>query len=145
MLRKMCLKYKRLPPSHTVADELRWIGGYPWGGGGNADVWRGVYRGSSVAIKVLRVNSKDFDSLEKVRSFIFIPSNENMMYADENGAEILLRSGPVEAIPTPKRAAAGGGEKNAVNHVDGFRVDGTWDNHGLRHRMSCDQSTQTGE
>jgi len=77
MLRKMCLKYKQLPPSHAVADELRWVEGYPWGGGGNADVWRGVYRGSRVAIKVLRVNLKDFDILEKVRSSVFIPSNEN--------------------------------------------------------------------
>ena len=70
MLRKMCLEHKRLPPSYAITDELGCIGGYPYGGGGNADVWRGVYRGSRVAIKVLRVNSRNLASLEKVRLFL---------------------------------------------------------------------------
>ena len=72
ILRKMCLKYKCLPPSCVVPDGLRRIGGYPCGVGGNADVWRGVYRGYRVAIKVLRVNLKDLVSLEKVRLFVSI-------------------------------------------------------------------------
>ena len=72
MLRKMCLKHKRLPPSYAITDELRWIGGCPYGGGGNADVWRGAYRGSKVAIKALRVNSKNLARLEKVRPFISV-------------------------------------------------------------------------
>ena len=66
MLRKMCLKHKRLPPSYAITDELRRIGEYAYGRGGNADVWRGVYRGSGVAIKVLRVDSRNLASLEKV-------------------------------------------------------------------------------
>ena len=66
ILRKMCLEHGRLPPSYTITDELKWIGEHPCGRGGNADVWRGTYRGSGVAIKVLRVNSRDVASLEKV-------------------------------------------------------------------------------
>jgi len=72
VLRKMCLEHGRLPPSYTTTDELRLIGEYPCGRGGNADVWRGTYRGSKVAIKVLRVNSRDFRSLEKVRSLVSV-------------------------------------------------------------------------
>ena len=67
VLKKMCREHKRLPPSYSITNELRWIGGYPYGGGGNADVWRGAYRGSRVAIKVLRVNSRvDLVGLERV-------------------------------------------------------------------------------
>ena len=66
MLRKMCLERKRLPPSYTITDELKWIGRYPCGRGTSADVWRGAYRGSKVAIKVLRVNSRDLTGLQKV-------------------------------------------------------------------------------
>ena len=71
-LRKMCLKHKRLPPSYAITDELGRIGDYPYGGGGSADVWRGTYRGSQVAIKVLRANSKNLASLEKVRRFVSV-------------------------------------------------------------------------
>ena len=66
MLKKMCLEHKRLPLSYAITDELRRIGGYAYGRGGNADVWRGVYQGSRVAIKVLRVDSRNLASLEKV-------------------------------------------------------------------------------
>ena len=67
MLRKMCREHRWLPPSYTLTDELRWVGELPYGGGGSADVWRGVYRRSRAAIKVLRVNSKvDLISLERV-------------------------------------------------------------------------------
>ena len=69
VLRKMCREHKLLPPSYMVTDELNRTGEYPYGGGGSADVWDGVYRDSRVAIKVLRVNSKvDLVSLEKVRT-----------------------------------------------------------------------------
>ena len=71
-LRKMCLKHKRLPPSYALTDELRRVGDYPYGGGGSADVWRGTYRGSQVAIKILRANSKNLASLEKVRLFVSV-------------------------------------------------------------------------
>jgi len=70
MLRKMCLEHGRLPPSYVITDELRQIGEHPCGKGGYADVWRGVYRGSWVAVKALRLNSKDFASLEKVRPLV---------------------------------------------------------------------------
>lgn len=68
VLRKMCLGHRRLPHSYGINDELKWIGPYPYGGGGNADVWRGIYQGSKVAIKALRINSRvNFVDLERVR------------------------------------------------------------------------------
>jgi len=73
VLRRMCREHRRLPSSYTTTDELKWIEGLPCEGGGTADVWRGVYQGSTVAIKVLRVNSTvDLVSLERVRSFVRI-------------------------------------------------------------------------
>ena len=71
ILRKMCREYKRLPPPCTITDELKRIGGRPSGGGGAVDVWRGMYQGSEVAIKVLRVSSEvDLANLERVRPFV---------------------------------------------------------------------------
>lgn len=96
MLRKMCREHRCLPPSYAITDDVRWIGEIPCGGGGNADVWRGVYRGSRVAIKVLRVNLRvDLVSLERVRPFICI---EKQACTNGNGIEILLRSDHVETI-----------------------------------------------
>jgi len=66
MLRKMCLAHGQLPPSYAITDELRWIGEHACGGGGSADVLHGVFRGPRAAIKILRVNSRDLASLEKV-------------------------------------------------------------------------------
>ena len=67
VLRKMCRIHKQLPLLYAITDELRQIGEYPRGRGGNADVWCGIYQGSRVAIKVLRVDSRvDLVSLEKV-------------------------------------------------------------------------------
>lgn len=86
----MCREHKRLPPSYTITDELSRIGEYPYGGGGNADVWRGAYKGSRVAIKALRVNSRvDLASLERVGPFVSFLGN-NLAYTDKNGTEILL-------------------------------------------------------
>ena len=86
MLRKMCLEHRRLPPSYAITDELKWIGDYPYGGGGSADVWRGVYQGSGVAIKVLRVNSGNFARLEKVGPFVSVLIGKNTL-------RVLMRAG----------------------------------------------------
>ena len=68
MLRKMCREHKLLPSSYITTDEVKTIGESPSGRGGNADVWRGVYLGSKVAVKVLRVPSGvDLTSMERVR------------------------------------------------------------------------------
>ena len=68
VLRKMCREHKLLPSSCAIADGLQTIGEIPYGRGGNADVWRGLYRGSNVAIKMLRIHSKmDLASVEMVR------------------------------------------------------------------------------
>jgi len=77
VLKKMCLEHGRLPRSYTTADEVRWIGEHPCGRGGNADVWCGAYRGCKVAIKVLRVSSRDFSSLERVRSLVSVLFDNN--------------------------------------------------------------------
>ena len=78
MLKKMCLVHKQLPSSYTITDELSPIGEYPYGKGGNADVWCGVYRGSRVAIKVLRVGPRvDLVDLERVRPFSFGSAQRN--------------------------------------------------------------------
>jgi len=65
MLRKMCREHKLLPSSYAITDEVKRIGESPSGGGGSADVWRGVYRGSKVAVKVLRDRS-GADRMERV-------------------------------------------------------------------------------
>ena len=63
----MCYHHVRLPRSYVIADKLGWTGEHPIEGGGYADVWRGLYQGSQVAIKVLRVNQgADPTDLEKV-------------------------------------------------------------------------------
>ena len=68
MLGRMCREHAVLPSSYTINGELERIGEFPCGRGGNADVYCGMYRGSKVAIKVLRVLSKrDLFSVEKVQ------------------------------------------------------------------------------
>ena len=63
----------------------------------------------------------------------------------ESRTEVLLRSGPVEAVQTPKSVAVGGGEKSIAFPDHGFRVDGTRHNHGLHHRTSRDQPAKTSK
>jgi len=143
VLRKMCREHRQLPSSYTTTDELRWIEGLPCGGGGNADVWRGVYRESTVAIKVLRVNSRvDFAGLERVRPFARIRKST---CTEEGSIEILLRSGPVEAVQAPEPVTVDVCEKNFANPGDDFQVDGAWYHHGLHHRTSGDKSAKTGK
>ena len=142
----MCREHKRLPPSYTITDELSRFGEYPYGGGGNADVWRGVYRGSKVAIKTLRVNSRvDLAGLERVRPFISIIFTEDPASADESWIEILFRSSPVEAIQTPESVAVDGGEKSTTNPDDDLRMDGTRYHHGLRNCVPWGKPAKTSK
>ena len=67
VLRKMCREHKSLPSSYVITGELKKIGELPFGGGGYASVWCGVYRGSKVAIKVLHVSAVDPAGVERVR------------------------------------------------------------------------------
>ena len=67
MLRKMCAKHRLLPTPYAITEELKKVEDLPRRGGGSADVWYGVYQGSRVAIKVLRVNSSvDLRTVEMV-------------------------------------------------------------------------------
>ena len=78
VLRKMCREHKSLPSSYIITGELKKIGEAPSGGGGYANVWYGMYRGSNVAIKVLHVSIVDLASVEKVRFSIDFSSFYNM-------------------------------------------------------------------
>lgn len=88
VLEKMCDKYERLPPSYEIAGELEWTEENLIGSGGKADVWRGVYEGVQVAVKVLRVDlGMDLATLEKVDPRL--PSS----CTDESGTGVLPGSG----------------------------------------------------
>ena len=73
MLQKMCCEHKLLPTSYTITNEPKKVGELPSGGGGNADLWYGMYQGTEVAIKVLRVHSGlDLVNVERVRPSTFL-------------------------------------------------------------------------
>ena len=75
VLGKMCRKHKLLPSSWVISNEPERTEELPSGNGGNADVWCGLFQGSKVAIKMLRVHSGvDLSSVERVRVYIFLPS-----------------------------------------------------------------------
>ena len=134
VLRKMCLEHGRLPSLWMIKGELRRIGERPYRKGATADIWLGVHMGSKVVIKELRVNSTDLD-LEKVRRLVSVLF-ENQACADESGTEILLRSGPVETVQTPKPDTVAGGGKITVNYDDDLRMDGARYYRGLRYCIS---------
>jgi len=90
MLRKMCCEYKLLPSSYAIADEVKRTGESPSGSGGNADVWCGMYRGSKVAVKVLRVPGPgDLARTEMVRSPASFLQRRNLQGADGSGIGFL--------------------------------------------------------
>jgi len=100
VLRKMCREHKLLPSPYAITNELKRTGEFPSESGGNADVWSGLYQGSKVAIKVLRVYSRvDLANIEKVllSALFFVLYQKNSSCADEGGIELLSRSGSMEA------------------------------------------------
>jgi len=68
-----------------------------------------------------------------------------MTYPNESGIELLSRSGVVETIQTPEPVTVGRRHKISAYLDDGFRLDGTWYNHGFYHCVSRDQPTKTGK
>lgn len=66
-LRKICGRETLLPRSARISVDLNQSGS-PLYRGGFADVWKGEYQGTQVAIKVIRIYSKsDFAKVQKVR------------------------------------------------------------------------------
>ena len=78
MLRKMCCKYKVLPSSYAITNELERIEEFPSSGGGSADVFCGWYRGSKVAIKRIRHDSNRA-SVERVRLYASLFRNADVL------------------------------------------------------------------
>ena len=57
-------------------------------------------------------------------------------HTDESETEILPRGSAMEAVQAPEPVAAARGNQILGHPGDGFRMDGTWNNHGLCHRIS---------
>ena len=143
----MCREHKSLPSSYIITGELK-IGDLPSGGGGYAKVWYGVYQGSKVAIKVLHVSTVDLASVEKVPFSIrlfFVLQYGNIPRTNNNGSGFLSRGGVMEAIQSPKRVSIDGRKQIFEYLHDGCRMDGTRYDHGLRHCMPWNQSTEAGK
>ena len=51
----------------------------------------------------------------------------------------------MEAIQASEPVAIVGRDQNTARLDDGFRLDGTWHDHGFYHRMSLDQPAKTGK
>lgn len=140
VLEKMCDNYERLPPSYEITGELEWTEENLIGRGGKADVWRGVYEGFQVAVKVLRVDlGMDLVALEKVDPRL--PSS----CTDESGTGILPGGGQVEAVQTPEPVTVRRHKKSVANSDDRLRMDGTRHYHGVRHRAPRVKSAEAGK
>ena len=67
ILRKLCGSRCLLPDSHNISDGLVVDTSSPVASGGYADVYKGVYKGLFVAVKVLRRCQIDEDDLNKIK------------------------------------------------------------------------------
>ena len=137
----MCCKHKLLPSSYTIINELERVEEFPSSGGGSADVFCGWYRDSKVAIKRIR-HSLNRASVERVRLPVYLFQNTDVLTRE---TEILPRGSIMEAVQTPEPITAARGNQNLAYPHDGFRMDGTRDNHELRHRISRNQSIEAGK
>ena len=66
-LQTICSDNAALPSSYIVSGELARVGDGPIAFGAIVDVWDGTYRDKEVSIKSLRVQTKNFEVLKKVR------------------------------------------------------------------------------
>ena len=144
MLGRMCHEYAALPSSYAITGELERIEEFPCGRGGNADVYRGVYQGSKVTIKELRVlPRRDLVSVEKVQPSAL--QLRSLPHTDENEIEFLSRSGTMETAQSPKPVTTDRGSQIFPYPGDGFRLDGTWHNHGFYYCVPRYQPAQTSK
>ena len=65
-LRTICSSRAILPSSYTISSDLARVGEDPVAYGGFSDVWEGIYNGSKVCIKHLRVSEQIRQAIEKV-------------------------------------------------------------------------------
>ena len=104
LLYKICKACGMLPASHVIQPELTRVGEFGWSGG-FADVSKGEHQGRPVAIKHLRIGTKDeFTKIFKVSdctlSGISRPPNSS--------PATLLRSSHLETVVPPEHPAAAG-------------------------------------
>ncbi|KAF9781244.1 hypothetical protein BJ322DRAFT_1111962 [Thelephora terrestris] len=60
----LCSRIGRLPDSYLVSDKFD-LSGIPYASGGFSDVWKGSFRGKSVAVKSLKIS--DFGDIIRIR------------------------------------------------------------------------------
>ena len=93
-----------LPASYVVQPELTHIGEFGWSGG-FADVSKGEYRGRTVAIKHLRVKTRDdFDRVFKVSNFARPAASQSLSFSSAT----LSRSSRLEALVSSECLASAG-------------------------------------
>ena len=105
LLHKICKACGTLPASYTIQPELTHVGEFERSGG-FADVSKGEYRGRPVAIKHLRIGTKDeFDKVFKVGDCALPGSSQPLNFSPAT----LSGSSYLETLVPSEHLAAGGG------------------------------------
>ena len=65
-LRTICINHGILPSSYIITNDLARVGEDPVAFGDFSNVWEGIYNGSKVCIKCLRVSEQTRQAIEKV-------------------------------------------------------------------------------
>jgi hypothetical protein len=104
LLYKICEACGMLPASYVVQPELTHVGEFEWSGG-FADVSKGEYRGHPVAIKHLRIGTKDeFDKVFKVGDCARPGASQSLSFV----SAALPGSSRLETLVAPEYLATGG-------------------------------------
>lgn len=104
LLYKVCKTNRMLPASCTIPPELICVGEHERSGG-FADVNKGEYQGRHVAIKQLRIETKDgFDKIFKVREHTHPATSRSFTFHPAP----LSGSSHLETLVSPKHAASVG-------------------------------------
>ena len=104
LLYKICKTCGILPTSYAIQLELTHVGEFGWSGG-FADVSKGEHEGRPVAIKHLRVGTKDeFDKIFKVSDC----TRSGTSRSPNSSPATLSRSSDLETVVPPEHLAAVG-------------------------------------